>query len=115
MMMQKVFILILIMILFLYGTVKFYIDILVSCKMLYLITMQCYFLPNKVCDVVDRVLKHPVGGELMKDLHPEFVAPTRPFLRMPYKDAIQYLKDNGITKEDGTLYEFGEVSLVVVQ
>ncbi|ROT67743.1 hypothetical protein C7M84_014166 [Penaeus vannamei] len=61
-----------------------------------------------VCDVVDRVLKHPVGGELMKDLHPEFVAPTRPFLRMPYKDAIQYLKDNGITKEDGTLYEFGE-------
>ncbi|XP_047487993.1 asparagine--tRNA ligase, cytoplasmic-like isoform X2 [Penaeus chinensis] len=61
-----------------------------------------------VCDVVDRVLKHPVGGDLMKDLNPEFVAPTRPFLRMPYKDAIQYLKDNGITKEDGTLYEFGE-------
>ncbi|XP_042879700.1 asparagine--tRNA ligase, cytoplasmic-like isoform X2 [Penaeus japonicus] len=61
-----------------------------------------------VCDVVERVLKHPVGAELMKDLHPEFVAPKRPFLRMPYAEAIQYLKDNGITKEDGTLYEFGE-------
>ncbi|XP_050719903.1 asparagine--tRNA ligase, cytoplasmic-like isoform X2 [Eriocheir sinensis] len=61
-----------------------------------------------VCDVVDRVLKHPIGGQLMKDLHPEFVAPTRPFMRMAYADAIKYLKEHNITKEDGTFYEFGE-------
>ncbi|XP_045138149.1 asparagine--tRNA ligase, cytoplasmic-like isoform X2 [Portunus trituberculatus] len=61
-----------------------------------------------VCDVVDRVMKHPVGSQLMKDLHPEFVAPSRPFYRMTYADAIKYLKEHNITKEDGTFYEFGE-------
>lgn len=29
---------------------------------------------------------------------------------MPYPDAIKYLKENNITKDDGTFYEFGEVS-----
>ena len=29
---------------------------------------------------------------------------------MNYTDAIQYLKENNITKDDGTFYEFGEVS-----
>lgn len=29
--------------------------------------------------------------------------------RMNYADAIVYLKENNITKEDGTFYEFGEV------
>ena len=29
---------------------------------------------------------------------------------MNYADAIVYLKDNNITKDDGTFYEFGEVS-----
>lgn len=28
---------------------------------------------------------------------------------MNYADAIVYLKENNITKEDGTFYEFGEV------
>lgn len=28
---------------------------------------------------------------------------------MNYSDAIKYLKDNNITKEDGSFYEFGEV------
>lgn len=27
---------------------------------------------------------------------------------MNYKDAIAYLKENNITKEDGSFYEFGE-------
>ncbi|XP_069166967.1 asparagine--tRNA ligase, cytoplasmic isoform X2 [Procambarus clarkii] len=61
-----------------------------------------------ICDVVDRVLKNPVGIQLMKDLHPEFVAPPRPFLRMTYSDAIKYLKEHDITKEDGSYYEHGE-------
>ncbi|XP_042203973.1 asparagine--tRNA ligase, cytoplasmic-like isoform X1 [Homarus americanus] len=61
-----------------------------------------------VCDVADRVLKHPVGGQILKELHPEFVPPTRPFLRMPYSDAIKYLKEHNITKEDGSNYEYGE-------
>ena len=33
------------------------------------------------------------------------------YRRMNYTEAIQYLKDNNITKDDdGTFYEFGEVS-----
>ena len=28
---------------------------------------------------------------------------------MDYSEAIEYLRVNGITKEDGTFYEFGEV------
>lgn len=71
--------------------------------------MWCVLFVFQVCDVVDRVLKHPIGGPLMKDLHPEFVPPTRPFMRMAYADAIKYLKEHNITKEDGTFYEFGEV------
>ncbi|KAJ8931395.1 hypothetical protein NQ314_015692 [Rhamnusium bicolor] len=33
---------------------------------------------------------------------------AEPFLRMNYSDAIEYLKKNNITKDDGTFYEFGE-------
>ncbi|XP_068683402.1 asparagine--tRNA ligase, cytoplasmic-like isoform X2 [Montipora foliosa] len=60
-----------------------------------------------VCDVVDKVLKSP-NAEVLKELNPNFKPPKRPFKRMNYADAILYLKENKITKEDGTFYEFGE-------
>ncbi len=44
----------------------------------------------------------------------DFKPPTRPFRRMNYVDAIKYLKEHDIKKEDGTYYEFGEVSVVFV-
>ena len=31
---------------------------------------------------------------------------------MAYTDAIVFLKENNITKEDGSFYEFGDVSYV---
>ncbi|XP_033749837.1 asparagine--tRNA ligase, cytoplasmic-like [Pecten maximus] len=64
-------------------------------------------LEDLVCDVVDRVLKSPYGKVVM-ELHPEFKPPKRPFMRMPYTDAIEFLRDNDIKKDDGTYYEFGE-------
>lgn len=64
-------------------------------------------LEDLICDVVDRVLKSPLG-HLVKELNPDFKMPTRPFKRMNYTDAIEYLRANGITKEDGSFYEFGE-------
>ncbi|XP_071116512.1 asparagine--tRNA ligase, cytoplasmic-like [Haliotis cracherodii] len=64
-------------------------------------------LEDLVCDVVDRVLKTPYG-EIVYELNPDFKPPKRPFRRMQYSDAIVYLKENNITKEDGTFYEFGE-------
>lgn len=65
-------------------------------------------LEDLICDTIDRVLKSPFG-HIVKELNPDFKVPTRPFKRMNYSEAIEYLKENNITKEDGTFYEFGEV------
>lgn len=60
-----------------------------------------------ICDVVDRILKSP-WGYIVKELNPDFKPPTKPFKRMEYVDAIKWLKENNVPKEDGTFYEFGE-------
>ncbi|KAK0181476.1 hypothetical protein PV327_003758 [Microctonus hyperodae] len=64
-------------------------------------------LEDLICDVVDRVMKSPYG-HIVKELNPGFVVPKRPFRRMNYSEAIDYLREHNITKEDGTFYEFGE-------
>ncbi|XP_038217391.1 asparagine--tRNA ligase, cytoplasmic [Zerene cesonia] len=60
-----------------------------------------------VVDVVDRVLASP-EGQLVYELNPDFKKPTKPFKRMAYTEALDYLKENNITKEDGSFYEFGD-------
>jgi len=67
-------------------------------------------LEDLVCDVVDRVLKSP-WGYIVKELNPDFQPPKKPFRRMNYVDAIKWLKENNVTKDDGTFYEYGEVIL----
>lgn len=69
-------------------------------------------LEDLICDVVERVLKSPFG-HVVKELNPEFQVPERPFLRMNYTEAIEYLKKNNITKEDGSFYVFGDVGLLL--
>ncbi|NWW44811.1 SYNC protein, partial [Pedionomus torquatus] len=64
-------------------------------------------LESLVCDVVDRVLKSPAAS-LLYDLNPGFQPPKRPFRRMNYSEAIEWLKEHDVKKEDGTYYEFGE-------
>ncbi|KAG0301706.1 hypothetical protein BGZ98_008119 [Dissophora globulifera] len=60
-------------------------------------------------DLLDRLEDMICGSaDIVYKLNPNFKKPERPFLRMDYSDAIQYLKDNDIKKEDGTFYEFGE-------
>ncbi|KAF7494258.1 Asparagine--tRNA ligase [Sarcoptes scabiei] len=61
-----------------------------------------------IVDVIERVMSDPVAAEIMNFFNPEFQIPKKPFLRMNYSDAIEYLKKNDIRKEDGTFYEFGE-------
>lgn len=77
-----------------------------ECAFLSFDDMLCR-LENLVCDVVDRVLSSPLG-HLVKELHPEFEPPKKPFRRLKYSDAIIYLKEHEITKDDGTYYEFGD-------
>ncbi|KDR11987.1 asparagine--tRNA ligase, cytoplasmic [Zootermopsis nevadensis] len=64
-------------------------------------------LEDLICDVVQRVLDSPYG-EIVKELNPGFKAPEKPFLRMNYTDAIEYLREHKIFKDDGSVYEFGE-------
>ena len=44
-----------------------------------------------------------------------FKPPKRPFRRMTYVEALDYLKEHDIKKDDGTYYEFGDVSNVISQ
>ncbi|XP_028658360.1 asparagine--tRNA ligase, cytoplasmic isoform X1 [Erpetoichthys calabaricus] len=64
-------------------------------------------LEDLVCDVVERVLKSSAAS-LLYDINPDFKPPKRPFKRMNYSDAIAWLKEHDVKKEDGTYYEFGE-------
>lgn len=53
--------------------------------------------------------------DLIKELNPDFKPPQRPIRRMNYAEGIEYLKANNITKDDGTFYEFGEVSVMLLR
>uniref|UniRef100_A0A8C8DWC1 Asparaginyl-tRNA synthetase 1 n=1 Tax=Oryzias sinensis TaxID=183150 RepID=A0A8C8DWC1_9TELE len=69
-------------------------------------------LEDLVCDVVDRVLKSP-AGQLLYDINPNFQPPKRPFKRMNYTEAIEWLKEHDVKKDDGSYYEFGEVDVLM--
>uniref|UniRef100_UPI00358FA314 asparagine--tRNA ligase, cytoplasmic n=1 Tax=Myxine glutinosa TaxID=7769 RepID=UPI00358FA314 len=64
-------------------------------------------LEDLVCDVVDRVLASSHAA-LLHEVNPSFKAPQRPFRRMDYSEAIAWLKEHDVKKDDGTFYEFGE-------
>ncbi|GJE94703.1 asparaginyl-tRNA synthetase [Phanerochaete sordida] len=52
-----------------------------------------------ICETVDRLLANPATAALIKQLNPNFTAPSRPFLRMSYVDAIKWLNEHGIQHE----------------
>lgn len=60
-----------------------------------------------VCDVVDRTLCSPYA-EMLRELNPNVKPLKRPFRRMKYTEAIEWLCAHGITKEDGSPYAFGD-------
>ncbi|KAJ3150947.1 hypothetical protein HDU89_002945 [Geranomyces variabilis] len=75
------------------------------------------FLEEMIVYVMKRVTTDPVGSQILKELNPDFKAPTKRFRRMNYADAIQWLNDNGVKKDvldaEGNVigqadYEFGE-------
>ena len=66
------------------------------------------FIEDMCVTVIDSVMENPEAAAILKELNPDFKPPKKPFRRMDYKDAIQWLKDHNVTKEDGTNYEFGD-------
>jgi asparaginyl-tRNA synthetase len=65
-------------------------------------------LESIICDVVDSLYADPVGKQIVDSLNPGFKPPSRPFMRMSYKDAIKYLAEHGINKEDGSPHVDGD-------
>lgn len=57
---------------------------------------------------VKYVLEDPVAGPLVKQLNPGFQAPKGPFMRLEYKDAIQWLNDHDVKNEEGQPFRFGD-------
>ncbi|KAI9804425.1 MAG: hypothetical protein M1825_001324 [Sarcosagium campestre] len=65
-------------------------------------------LEHVIVSVIEFVTSHEEGGILLKQLNPDFVMPERPFMRMKYSEAIEWLNENKILKEDGTPHIFGD-------
>ncbi|KZV88411.1 asparaginyl-tRNA synthetase [Exidia glandulosa HHB12029] len=51
-----------------------------------------------ICESVDILLANPTSAALIKQLNPSFVAPSRPFMRLSYVDAIKWLNEHGIKR-----------------
>ena len=45
-------------------------------------------LEDLLVDTIDRLMKSPAGA-MVHELNPNFKPPTKPFMRMDYKDAIK--------------------------
>jgi asparaginyl-tRNA synthetase len=58
--------------------------------------------------VIDLTLEIPIAANAIKKYNPKFTKPSRPFLRMRYSEAVDWLRANGIKNEDGNDHVFGD-------
>ncbi|KUI64569.1 Asparagine--tRNA ligase, cytoplasmic [Cytospora mali] len=67
-------------------------------------------LEEMICGVVDMVLADEEMAACVKQLNPGFQKPSRPFMRMKYTDAIDWLnaQDPPILNEEGNPHVFGD-------
>ncbi|USW55940.1 Class II Aminoacyl-tRNA synthetase/Biotinyl protein ligase (BPL) and lipoyl protein ligase (LPL) [Septoria linicola] len=65
-------------------------------------------LEDVICGVIDLVLDNPRYAKMIKELNPEFTKPARPFMRMKYSDAVQWLIEHEIPNEEGEPHKFGD-------
>uniref|UniRef100_A0A8C7DXU9 Asparagine--tRNA ligase, cytoplasmic n=1 Tax=Naja naja TaxID=35670 RepID=A0A8C7DXU9_NAJNA len=69
------------------------------------IEAECPFMSYE--DLLKR-LEDLVLSDIVYSLNPNFEPPKRPFKRMDYTEAVIWLKEHEVKKEDNTYYEFGE-------
>eukprot|EP00770_Monocercomonoides_exilis_P015670 MONOS_15620.1-p1 / transcript=MONOS_15620.1 / gene=MONOS_15620 / organism=Monocercomonoides_exilis_PA203 / gene_product=asparaginyl-tRNA synthetase / transcript_product=asparaginyl-tRNA synthetase / location=Mono_scaffold01290:325-2016(-) / protein_length=406 / sequence_SO=supercontig / SO=protein_coding / is_pseudo=false len=62
------------------------------------------FIEDFICTVIDKMIE--VCKDDLSVLNKDFKPLQRPFKRMTYMEAIQWLKDHDVKKEDGTYYEY---------
>ena len=65
-------------------------------------------LEHVLCRVIDLVFENPVAAAKVKQYNPDFKMPSRPFLRMKYSEAIDWLRDKGIKNTEGNDHVFGD-------
>lgn len=63
-------------------------------------------------EVISRVIEYLLADEQtaqhIKDLNPDFKVPQRPYKRMRYSDAIDWLREHNIPNEEGQPHQFGD-------
>lgn len=65
-------------------------------------------LEEVMCTVIRLALADPKTKEAVYALNPSFKIPARPFLRMRYADAIDWLRAHDIENEEGQPHRFGD-------
>ncbi|RAH55651.1 asparaginyl-tRNA synthetase [Aspergillus piperis CBS 112811] len=65
-------------------------------------------LEHVICRVIDLTLAEQATKALIEKLNPDFKPPSRPFKRMKYSDAIEWLREHDIPNEEGKPHEFGD-------
>ena len=65
-------------------------------------------LEDVICLVIDHTLENPIAANFINKYNPEFEKPSRPFLRMRYSEAIDWLRAKGIKNEEGNDHTFGD-------
>ncbi|KAF2134661.1 cytoplasmic asparaginyl-tRNA synthetase-like protein [Dothidotthia symphoricarpi CBS 119687] len=65
-------------------------------------------LEEVMCRVLEVTMSDPAIKQYITDLNPEFKMPERPFMRMKYQDAIDWLVEHNIPNEDGETHKFGD-------
>jgi asparaginyl-tRNA synthetase len=65
-------------------------------------------LEDLICRVIELVLADADTAERIKKMNPDFQPPERPFMRMRYADAIEWLREHNILTDEGKPHEFGD-------
>lgn len=63
---------------------------------------------HMMCRVLEIVVSDPAIAGYIKNLNPDFKLPERPFMRMKYSDAIDWLREHDIPNEEGQPHTFGD-------